>query len=78
MGPGNDVFDTDKGDHKVIGGPGDDDLNTYAGKKDIDMGDGDDVVILFPGAEATRADMGPGNDEFDGSRRQRRRRRRAR
>ncbi|WP_426573856.1 Ig-like domain repeat protein [Aquihabitans sp. McL0605] len=66
MGPGNDTFDTDKGDHTVIGGPGNDHLASYLGKKDIDMGEGDDVVALNAGAYATRADMGPGNDEFDG------------
>ncbi|WP_421120939.1 hypothetical protein ACE2AJ_06535 [Aquihabitans daechungensis] len=67
MGPGNDTFDTDKGNHTVVGGTGNDRLNTYDGIKDIDMGEGDDVAIMHLGASAKRALMGPGNDEFDGA-----------
>lgn len=67
MGPGNDTFDTDKGDHTIIGGPGDDEARSWPGVKDIDMGEGDDTVILYTGASSKRTLMGPGDDEFDGA-----------
>lgn len=67
MGAGNDTVITEQGAHTFVGGTGDDRVDTGSGAKDLDMGTGDDVIIMRGAGYATRALMGEGNDEFDGS-----------